>query len=471
MTSLEKPDHRAHEALSLPTVASPYQGRLRASDHFAISAFWFATNFLWGALLVIMLPGEIKALFPEYRVPALGYLFGFGAVVALVAPLVVGALSDRCASPWGRRRPYIATGVAINVLGLACMWAAFNFLPVVHGPKDASAGAVIGTLFGSPTFLLMLGAYMIAQLGNNIATAAYSGFIPDLVPEDQRGIASGWMALMSQVGTLLGAVGCGLLLSGQPEVFKYGLVMTVLVLVALVTLFRTRENPLPVKPPPLPWKPYLKSLWINPKQYPDFAWVWITRAFVMLGFYSVLPFINYYLIDIIPGVDEKNVDRVASMLIAIILVASSVSGIYGGALSDRIGRKRVVYYANSVIAVVTLGFVFCGALWQVMALGVLFGLGFGAYTSVDWALGTDVLPSQKDAAKEMAVWHIAMTLPQSIAAPFAGFFIALFGMKVVQTPEREIVHYTQLGYGFTFLLCAILFALGAYFLRFVRGVK
>jgi len=457
--------------LSIPAVRSPYEGqRLSFGDQFAISAYWFATNFLWGALLVIMLPGEIKKLFPVYRVPALGYLFAFGAVVALVVPLIVGAMSDRCVSRHGRRRPYIVWGVIVNVAGLALMWAATTFSQVVHGDKSDTAGKVAGTLFTSPTFLFFLLAYMVAQLGNNVASAAYSGVIPDLVPEDQRGSASGWMALMSQLGTLLGAVGCGILLGGAPESMKYALVSVILVVVAAITVFGIRETPLPAKPEPISWGLYFKSLWIDPRRYPDFAWVWITRAFVMLGFYAVLPFINYYLTDVV-HVAEESVDKTASILIGVILITSSVSGVYGGFVSDRIGRKRVVYIANTVIAIVTFGFVFCTAMWQVLICGMLFGLGFGAYTSVDWALGTDVLPSKKDAAKEMAVWHIAMTLPQSLAAPIAGFIIARFGMTVVQTPEKEIYHYTQMGYGVTFALCAVLFGMGAFFLKNVRGVQ
>jgi MFS family permease len=452
-------------------VRSPYEGRkLTFRDQFAISAYWFATNFLWGALLVIMLPGEIKQLFPMYRVPALGYLFAFGAIVALVVPLVVGALSDRCASPWGRRRPYIVSGVLINLVGLGLMWAAVTFSPVVHGDKSDSAGKIAATLFTSPTFIFFLLAYMVAQLGNNIASAAYSGVIPDLVPEDQRGAASGWMALMSQLGTLLGAVGCGVALGGAPEWMKYALLGFVLITVAAVTVTGIKETPLPGKPEKIPWVLYLKSLWISPAKYPDFAWVWITRAFVMLGFYAVLPFINYYLIDVI-HVPEKEVDKMASMLIGVILITSSMSGVYGGFVSDKIGRKRVVYIANTMIAIVTFGFVFCTSIVQVLIAGVVFGLGFGAYTSVDWALGTDVLPSKKDAAKEMAVWHIAMTLPQSLAAPIAGIIIARFGMTVAHVDDKDIYHYTQMGYGVTFALCAVLFGLGAFFLRNVRGVK
>jgi MFS family permease len=459
------------EASTIPAVVSPYEGlTLTKRNHFAISAYWFATNFLWGALLVIMLPKEIKALFPEYRVPALGYLFAFGAVVALFVPLIVGALSDRCMSRYGRRRPYIVGGVAINVLGLALMWAAVTMLPAVHGSRDDSASKIFTTLFTSSTFLFFLLAYMVAQLGNNIASAAYSGVIPDLVPQNQRGVASGWMALMSQLGTLLGAVGVGMVLGSAPEWAKYLLLSAILVGVAAITIFGTKENPLPAKPEPISWGLYVKSLWIDPRKYPDFAWVWITRAFVMLGFYAVLPFINYYLIDVI-RIPEASVDKTASMLIGVILITSSVSGVYGGMISDKIGRKKVVYIANCTIAVMTLAFIFCTSIWQVMVAGVFFGLGFGAYTSVDWALGTDVLPSKKDAAKEMAVWHIAMTLPQSIAAPIAGFIIAKFGFTEVKTAEETIVHYTTTGYAVTFAMCAVLFGMGAFFLKNVRGVK
>lgn len=464
-------DYVALEANEIPPVPSPYEGKtLSQGQHSRISAYWFATNFIWGALLVIMLPKEIKSLFPAYRVPALGYLFAFGAVVALVVPLIVGALSDRCMSPYGRRRPYIVWGVLLNVVGLMSMWAAVTFLPVVHGNREDSGAKIASVLFTSPTFYGLLLAYMIAQLGNNIASAAYSGVIPDLVPEDQRGAASGWMALMSQLGTLFGAVGTGMLLDKQPELVKYLLLCIVLVGVAAITVFGTEENPLRSKPPKLNWKLYAKSLWIDPRKYPDFAWVWITRALVMLGFYSILPFINYYLIDVI-GIAEKEVGGKASMLIGVILITSSISGVYGGVISDKIGRKKVVYIANSAIAIMTLAFIFCHSINQVLVAGVFFGLGFGAYTSVDWALGTDVLPSKKDAAKEMAVWHIAMTLPQSLAAPLAGIIIAQFGMTTSIVEDETIYHYTTTGYGVTFFLCAVFFGLGAFLLRNVKGVK
>src|SRR5690242_19049681 len=103
-------------SVDIPHVESPYAGKtLTTWEQVAISVFWLGTNALWGALLLVMLPGEVAAIAPIYRVPAVGLLASLAAFVALVVPLVVGAFSDRCASNWGRRRPFIATGVAINV--------------------------------------------------------------------------------------------------------------------------------------------------------------------------------------------------------------------------------------------------------------------------------------------------------------------------------------------------------------------
>ena len=82
-----------------------------------------------------------------------------------------------------------------------------------------------------------------------------------------------------------------------------------------------------------------------------------------------------------------------------------------------------------------------------------------------------MLPSQEDAAKEMAVWHISMTLPQSVATPVAGILIAAFGMTEEVVKGEKIPHYTPMGYSAVFVLCAVCFALGAYLLKNVKGVR
>jgi MFS family permease len=454
-----------------PSLPSPYgDGHIPAYRHLKFSAFWFASNFLWGAILTIMLPNEVRHMAPHIRVFALGFLSSVTALVAMAVPLVAGAMSDRCTHPLGRRRPFVIVGVFLNIVGLFLMWLAYRHVGVIsvnlgHEPDSSEA---LKVLFSTNGFGLFMLAYMVVQFGSNLATAAYSGLIPDLVPENQRGTASGYMAVMSQAGTLLGIICAGVLFSHSGEAVKYFLCATVLATFALVTVMGVQETRLTEKPEPLNWGKYLRSLWIDPKIYPNFAWVWITRFLVMLGFYSVLPFLNYYLIDVI---NIKDPDKPFTILSASLLVCAAISGFVGGMISDKVGRKRVVTIANFSMALIGLGFIFCRDFQQVLIVGIVFGLGYGAYISVDWALGTQVLPSKADAAKEMGVWHIAMTLPQSIAAPIAGLIIESFGKHVLYKGDDVIVHYTVAGYGCVFVFASLCFAGGALFLRNIRGIR
>ena len=433
--------------------ASPYGDRpLTIGEHLTIAAYWFATNFHWGALLLILLPNDIRTLAPDNNAIVLGKVTAIGAIPALIVPLIAGALSDRCTNPKGRRKPYLAKGIAINVVGLMMMAATVQMHKQLPAP-----------------LALYLLSFFVVQIGNNIASGAFMGVIPDVVPEQERGKASGYMALMTQFGTLLGAVGAGMILKGTME--RYLAVAIVLILVGFST--RKIKEFHQEAAEPIDWSVYWKSLWIDPKKFPDFAWVWITRFLVMMGFYAIMPFINYYLADVV-GVPQAKVDATAPLLLGVVLIVSSISGYYGGAVSDKIGRKKVVYLANTIIAVVAPLFVLAHSVPLALLVGAIFGFGYGAYISVDYALGTDVLPSGSEAGKDMAVWHIAMTLPQTLMAYFAGVLISLPGKTTLPPLEaggEAITHYKLAGYAMVFVLCSICFALGAYLLRNVKGVK
>ncbi|MCC6730947.1 MAG: MFS transporter [Chthonomonadales bacterium] len=429
------------------TPAVSERSRMGAGRLFALSAYWLATNLHWGALLLIILPSQVREIAPAHKAEVQGLIVGTGAVVALIVPLVVGALSDRCRSRWGRRRPYMVVGVAVNLAGLAILFSA-------------------GGLGSIPLYIL---GYVVVQLGNNTATGAYSGMIPDLVRRDQRGEASGWMAAMTQTGTILGALLGGFLMGAGQVAASYVAIAGALVLFVSVTALGTREEALREAPAPVDWRGFVAGFWIDPRRYPDFWWVWITRALVTMGMWTVQPFIQYYLADVI-GVASP--ERTAATLMAIILIGATVTGLLGGRLSDRIGRKRVVYTANVIIAAASVGFVFSGSLAVTLVVGMIYGLGYGAYYSVDWALGCDVLPSQENAAREMGVWHISMVLPQSLAAPVGALLLASFGHYAVPGVDGgPVYHYTRAGYTALFSVAAGFLLLGAILLRRVRGVR
>ncbi|MBI3761211.1 MAG: hypothetical protein HY260_05035 [Chloroflexi bacterium] len=84
---------------------------------------------------------------------------------------------------------------------------------------------------------------------------------------------------------------------------------------------------------------------------------------------------------------------------------------------------------------------------------------------MDWALASDVLPSEADYAKDMGVWHVAFTFPQVISTPIAGFMLDKFQVVGSQTGHPN------LGYTVIFTLATVYFVLGTVFVRNIRKVR
>jgi MFS family permease len=425
----------------LPGEAPGPEGKLSLVQHLAISSFWFANNLHWGALLMIVLPSEATRLAPTIgmaKAEISGLTVGLGAIVGAFVPPIVGAFSDRCTLPMGRRRPFVIAGVLINLLALALFYLAFQ------------AKSLPG----------YVGAWLLINLGNNIATGAFSGIIPDVVPKSERGLASGWMAAMQQVGMIGGFIAGGFLMAQRPEkdLEAILIIAVALAVISTFTVLLTRERPL-ARAEPIRWSDLKHCFWVDPRKHPDFAWVWVQRALFTLGWNLIQANLLYFMVDVVRA---KAPEASFAGLAIIVLVGAIPTGLLGGVLSDRWGRKRIICIAGLVMAVTSLLFAAVGympdewRLWAVYAFGVLWGFGYGAYLSVDWALGTDVLPNPDDAGKDMGVWHLSMTIPQSIAAPAAALLLKPFvlpGGESYRTPGYTLLFGVAC---FFMFLCAIL---------------
>jgi MFS family permease len=417
----------------------PTARRLRLADHLAISCFWLAYNFHWGALLAIVLPSQIALIVgDEQKELYNGLIPSIGAAMSLVATPIAGAFSDRSTSRFGRRRPYLVVGTAINIVLLLAL---------------AGFGA------GSSIWLFLL-CYLGVQLGNNWSGGPYAGLIPDVVPHDQRGAASGWLALMTAVGFLLGAVAAGRLIAGSSYGAIYGLIAGVLALFLVITVWRVRERPLTTDPGPFRAREFARSFWLRGTEYRNFYYVLFTRALVTMGIYSVFTFFQFFLRDVIRVEDAP---LQTSYLIAIIIGAGIPTSLVAGRLSDRYGRKPLVYVSGGLMALASTIFIVVGfhpSLSFMFWVGALFGIGYGAYQAVDWALAIDVLPQGEAAAKDMGIWHVSLVLPQMLAPALTGVTLAAFkGSSLL------------FGYTAVFILTAVWFVLGTVFVRQIRGVR
>jgi MFS family permease len=143
---------------------------------------------------------------------------------------------------------------------------------------------------------------------------------------------------------------------------------------------------------------------------------------ITAGIWSVLPFIQYFFRDVgrIP-----HADTFTSEWELVVLAAATPLGLVGGWLSDRLGRKKFVYAAGGLQGLVLAVFVitYTHEIAWVFALGALYGIGYGLYYAVDWAIACDTLPDKSQTAKDMGLFHVAYTLPQVLFPSVLGFVL------------------------------------------------
>jgi MFS family permease len=205
----------------------------------------------------------------------------------------------------------------------------------------------------------------------------------------------------------------------------------------------------------------------RPRRDPDFAWVVGTRLLMMLGIDTVQAFLQYYFHDVL---GSQNQEAQAGNFVTLLTLAAALTTFFGGWLSTRYGRKRMVYLSGGLMTAVAVIFIALnflvtgGALSPNTGIGIalvggaIFGLGYGAYLSVDWALVADVLPSKERYARDMGVWNIALTIPQVVA-----FVIGSILLSVAAPPS---VRYTLLFVTFIAYCLA-----GTVTIRYIKGVK
>ena len=170
-------------------MAAPPLRRLNHLDFIVLSLYWVAIGYLWNSLTALILPDMIiQFVGREHEGVAASLLKSIGTVMAIVWQPIVGGVSDRTVTPWGRRRPFIAGGTGGDLLFLAGIALAGNYWWLV--------------LF-----------YFLLQFASNTAQAPYQGLLPDVVPGPQRGEASGYYGVANLVGIASGTIGAGLLLS------------------------------------------------------------------------------------------------------------------------------------------------------------------------------------------------------------------------------------------------------------------
>jgi MFS family permease len=408
--------------------------RDRASWYAGLSAYWFATSLKWFILLLAVIPGQVQALVPGGEKSTYwGMVFAIGAAWAVIGPSLFGYISDRK----GDRRTYIVLGTGLTLVALAIL---------------ATASSI---------WQLALG-YLVLQVADDLGTGAYSALVPQLVPEERRGRASGIMGLMQFLGQITIAVIAFVLKSDPTQLY---IVVGVINVIGAAGVLLTLRGAGSLRPEDTGRESgvadYVRG-WFSPWKSRDFVWVWFTRFLTALGFYLVQPYIKYFLDDVVKvftlfGMTFEKSSLAVVVLALTLALFGGIASILGGKAADKVGRKKTIYIGGTVMAAAAIPFAMTSSYTTVWVLVIVFGIGYGLYQAADWALVADVLPDKASLGRDMGIWQMSISSVQ-IVTGVAGRGIDYFN---AQTPG--------LGYRVAFFTAAVVLFLGTVLVRQVKG--
>jgi len=363
-------------------------------------------------LAALLLP--LYVTLPAFYAVDLGLGFFTVGIVLLLARLwdvvtdpVIGSLSDRLTTRFGRRRPWLLAGAPIVMVS-----AGFLFLP---GADTDWAALLISTM------VLYLGATMILLPYNAWGAELSSDY-------DERSRITGWREGLVVVGTLL-AAGLPAVVGAERaialEVIAWSLWIVLPVCLTIAILF-VPERPLAVQRR-LAWRQGLRIVWRNG------PFRRLIGAYFLNGIANGLPATLFllYVERVLEAPDWSGILLFVYFFCGIAAIPLWLR------LSARWGKHRT-WVAAMVWAAVIFAFVpLLGPgdhLWF-LAVCVLTGVSLGADLTLPASMQADVVDldtlrsRQSRAGIYFALWGVATKLALALAVGIAFPLLALAGLE------------------------------------------
>ncbi|MEV7761980.1 MFS transporter [Curtobacterium flaccumfaciens] len=365
----------------------------------------FVAGLLWigpyiGSIGVVM-PALVAQVAPDDRVALVGLMGILGAALSLVSNILFGALSDLTRSRFGARTPWILVGAIGTAVGL---WGL------------SSASTPVALVVWWSIYMLLLNAIIAPMVA----------VISDRVPEKYRGTISSIYGVSLVVGSSLSQiVGAGFVSDPRTGLIVFA-VVTLISGPFFVLMAPDRSNR-DVERQRMTARDIARSFSFPTRGARDFYFALFGKFALMAGAYAITNFQLYILTDYI-NLSEGAAAGIIALMATITLVTSLVFGLGAGPLSDRLGRRKPFVIVAALLIGVGILFPFLAPFaWAMVVYSVLSGIGNGAYSSVDQALNIEVLPSKKNAAKDLGLLNMANSGGQILGPVLTSVLVGITG--------------------------------------------
>ncbi len=418
---------------------------------------FFGLQFAWQ--MRIILSGPVTE-----SLGASPFLFGLiwlaGPFTGMVVQPVIGALSDKTTSAFGRRRPYLLGGALLSALAL---WALPNSEAITNFISSALhiKFPALAALAFAAVMIWILDACV------NIAQGPYRALVPDVVPPEQHSIANSYISLAIGLGSVVAAATAPFLkwafnyqMSVNAQFIMAALAFTLGMIWTCMVIKEKRYTP---KEDEQKEKfDFIKSLKEFFALSPEVGKICWMQFFTWIGNMCMMIYFTQYAIHTVYGVpDLSNVSEAvkasfegavaagtnfSSICFAIFNLVCFLVAIPIGILSVKFGNKKIHVISMISMALAFLGMAFTKNHVAVAALMGLSGIGWASICALPFAMLSQYIKPGTEGSV-MGIFNIFIAGPQVFVCTLVSWIIN----KCVFTVGSGVNYHWE----YTFLIGAI----------------
>jgi MFS family permease len=359
---------------------------------FALAAAGGAVAYV--PLLTVLLPQRIAELQGSEDVAALAQVTFLGAVMASIANIAAGVLSDRT----GTRRLWIIMGlIGSNTLLLA-----------------------IGRASSISEIILLVMAWQVAL---NMMLGPLTAWGGDCFPDSQKGVLGGALALAPALGALAGS-----LVTFAGIIPADGRLVTVALLVSALVLPAVVMGGGRIRPELMQPRTVLTADTPHGNRDGVVVRMWAARLLVQVAEGGMFAFLLYWLRSLAPGYPENS----AANIFSAVLVCSVPVSLLLGHWSDRKARPILPLALSALLcAVGMLAMAAAASLVVAIAGYVLFGLAAATFLALHAGQTLRVLPAPQHRGRDIGLFNLTNTTPGMVMPWLTVLLVPQFGYSAL----------------------------------------
>jgi MFS family permease len=211
---------------------------------------------------------------------------------------------------------------------------------------------------------------------------------------------------------------------------NYALGLVALGILELVTMLsvviRVREGPSAKSREGRPWRSIAAEAWgTDILRERSFLWLVASRLAILMGGATLVQLATFYLARSM-GLGEHDAGLVLIPLVGLVALGTVASVVPSARISDRVGRKPVIWVSCAIGAVGLAVVASAPSLPMAYIGALLYGVSAGIFLAVDWALMTDIIP-KASSGRYMGLSNVATASAGVLAVAVGGTLMDVIG--------------------------------------------